>query len=353
VAVVLVVLLGLALAFFCIRRRRRSAGKHTRDGSVSVPLAGHHAEKPFAVNNVASTRPRSPVLPAIVARHNSTYFTGLDMDNSGRNSPRSTRRSLSQRLSGGYGVFNDPPPPYKDKEVASPAGGDARSARSSIVPHQDDAMMLATIPHHPPAPAPTHRSPFDDPVPSPTDRDRDVVSPLSTSSTIQPIGAARPIPSRTNTNRTYRSAHSHQSFTSTQYSDTASVHSARAQRVSIIAPLNTSSPAASTHSARSYNSFGRPAARSSELPEELIGMAPAEPAIVSAQPRLASSPASSRAPRREEDENPFHDPLPSGPGSPVSYLRPESPVSPVSTISSLGSGRSGRSYVVVRSSEDR
>ncbi|KAH9844756.1 hypothetical protein Tdes44962_MAKER07101 [Teratosphaeria destructans] len=218
---VLVAILALLLAYLFLRRRHnRKLNPHTR-----MPSASAFLEK-------GDTRTSLQPLSRIVAHHerNSAYFTGLDTSASADDSravsgeyyPAAGDAGAHRRgTSDASTVGSDPPPPYK------PMTASGRTSSTTV-----DPLAVAFDPsrHHrpnyvlPDIPTLTredNHSPFTDAA-AVSFTDAPDLSPLPDS----PLGnTLRPTTSRTVSAR---------SFSSTLYSDNASVHSARAQRVSVV-----------------------------------------------------------------------------------------------------------------------
>lgn len=232
-----------ALLFFCRRRRRGTPSPRStaflpamREKMgyfryacpctlLSIPLIpsantriSHRPTSPSTISDPSTpTTTTAGGLPApiLTAARNTTYYTGLDTSSHG--SHRS-QHSTSQEGRGGEefyaprrsegGTFADPPPPYGHENKPP-----------QLPPFDVEAPHLRT-----PSPVRRTRSPFDDPV-----------SPLHEGESAGRLFAAaalEPPPpiSRATTSASISRA---PSISSTQYSDTASVHSARAARMSV------------------------------------------------------------------------------------------------------------------------
>ncbi|KAK5117126.1 hypothetical protein LTR85_009057 [Meristemomyces frigidus] len=160
--------------------------------------------------------------PVVTSNRNNAYFTGLDTSSHGSQRGQSGEYYAPARRSEG-GTFVDPPPPYKAKSQQSSnrqsvqSGG---SLQSQAIPEDLEVPpMIAAIPtlREPSPQSDRNESPFADPT-TPT------AGTASAGGLFAGSALPRPATSRSLTNR---------SFTSDNYSDTASVHSARAARMSV------------------------------------------------------------------------------------------------------------------------
>lgn len=155
--------------------------------------------------------------PIVTNSSNNAYYTGLDTSSHGSR-PSNSQEYYAPRSSEG-GTFADPPPPYHDGKpppqlpAHEAVGDEALLGIGAGVPHLQE-----------PEPAVRTRSPFEDPVSPLDEHDRAGVDGIL----LSPV--ERPAVSRSST--VSRAI----SFSSTQYSDTASVHSARAARRSVAGP---------------------------------------------------------------------------------------------------------------------
>ncbi|KAK3066947.1 hypothetical protein LTR53_016472 [Teratosphaeriaceae sp. CCFEE 6253] len=192
--------------------------------------------------------PRSPV---VTSGQNHAYFTGLDTSSQGSHRGDSGEyyapsSAFTRRSEGG--TFADPPPPYKSKSLASNRTSAATAAGMPdlAVP----ALAAAAVPVVREPSGPHDRdlaSPFADPVladdASETSTIRGgVYAPTGGIRAVDPTYLSSPVlarpstgASRTPSQRSTFSAVSAagRSINSDAYSDTASLHSARAARLSV------------------------------------------------------------------------------------------------------------------------
>ncbi|WPH01383.1 Hypothetical protein R9X50_00422800 [Acrodontium crateriforme] len=217
-----------ALIFICLRRRKRAVTNQT-----GLPVTNTAEKKSSWLSGsfkLASVAPVAPVPPIITSSQNNAYNTGLDTSDYGSQSVGAT--SDDYYRGGGSSDMTEPPPPYvANKPRDSPPRAKRNTTSSTIAPQIPPMMTIPALlepsPQTPDSPTLPREndeivrspSPFDDP---PHHRTHDATVFLPTPPTAQG-SASRPGTSRSETA---------QSFTSTLYSDSASVHSARAERVS-------------------------------------------------------------------------------------------------------------------------
>lgn len=236
VVVPLLFLIALIAGVFFLRRRRRTMDRNidTNQGTNStmpppaMKQTTNHATHP-------STSSAVPILTS-TSTHNPTYYTGLDTVSSHQPSTRDPSNDYAQ--SPGGTTFYEPPPAYKKPRSSHSEG--TTGAPPSYNHNQTEHPQTRNIPQLA-LPADTGSGtfdPFSDPE-SPISTfsrhgslddalaARSPVSPVDnhdTSRLMSPSQQQRPETSRTNTGL---------SINSDAYSDTASVHSARAARLSI------------------------------------------------------------------------------------------------------------------------
>ena len=202
-AVVVPILAALALfaALLLWRRRRRDRG---------TPPPAFFPAMMEKFGRHSSSRATSTPGPVLTSPSNNAYYTGLD------NSSHGSRPSDSPDYYA-PGTLHDPPPPYN------------ASKAPQLPPAAPFATALSLPSLREPEPVVRTRSPFDDPVSPLADDGNDQEMGGDYENWVMPVEAAA-LPSRSNTiNRA-------PSISSTQYSDTASVHSARAARMSVGGP---------------------------------------------------------------------------------------------------------------------
>ena len=190
-----------------------------------------HHEGLASIDSAFSGTP--PVIPAPIVtstRPNRAYFSGLDTSSSVGESrgvsgeyyaPHQPRRSEG-------GTFEEAPPPYRAKSLVSAGSGDSvaqvqEGSRLSPAPVPVVHMLAPSREPGTPEDA-VGRSPFADPSPS------NLPSASSSSDNLAASLAVRPPVSRSGS---HRSIPDSRSIDSDAYSDTASVHSARAARLSV------------------------------------------------------------------------------------------------------------------------
>lgn len=205
VPIVFVVAFILALIFFCMRRRKKDGRE--REGSLGakfIPASIKEKWSSVRTSNASSSAPQEQ--PVLTNTQNNAYNTGLDTSShgSGDRSQQHSGEFTPGRRSEGGTTFEQPPPPYNVSPAAPTLPHMRQSTRSSV-----------EMSHMPQQPAPTHNI-------SPLSQVHD--NPSAAALLAMPLDPPQP------SNRSARS------ITSTLYSDTASVHSARAARMSIGGP---------------------------------------------------------------------------------------------------------------------
>lgn len=229
-AVLVPILLALAVllaAFLCLRRRSKQ-GRAPFLPVLREKLGGGSSARTPATPMAAA--------PVLMSERNNAYFTGLDTSSRGSQSQREENSgeyyAPARRSEGG--TFADPPPPYKAKSMKSQES--AHSSNPSDAPAVPQLPPMAVIPALREPSEHSSSDPFDDPATPTTPTGPAGGNGLLAS----PAGASleRPQTSRSTTAR---------SFTSTLYSDTASVHSAQAARLSVAgAQMIAAAPSQST-----------------------------------------------------------------------------------------------------------
>ncbi|KAK5111548.1 hypothetical protein LTR62_004844 [Meristemomyces frigidus] len=207
-------LLALLLAFLCLRRRRTQDQTRRHSAAAFLPAMREKFGKFGSVRGTSYTAPVTAA-PVMTSERNNAYFTGLDTSSQGSRRGESGEYYAPPRRSEGGTTFDEPPPPYKAKSVPSTG---ASLTRTSIPDVAEPAASTVIPTVHEPR-ASTTRSPFADPSPT-------------TTSNLNTAFLASPLDQRPQTSRST----SQRSFNSDQYSETASVHSARAARMSVIEP---------------------------------------------------------------------------------------------------------------------
>lgn len=199
VPIVVVLVAAFFLIFFCFRRRRQQA-RGERDGSMAAGFIPASMKEKWSSMRTSSASGQQQ--PVVMNTRNNAYNTGLDTSSHGSGN-RSQQHSgeYSPRRSEG-GTFASPPPPYSGAPVLPQMRQSAPLSMALDIPRS-------------PAPQNTHD-----------------VSPLSQGEE-RPSAAALLGLSHDPPQPSSRSA---RSITSTLYSDTASVHSARAARMSVGGP---------------------------------------------------------------------------------------------------------------------
>ncbi|KAF2764564.1 hypothetical protein EJ03DRAFT_331727 [Teratosphaeria nubilosa] len=204
--------LALFLAYLFLRRRhnRKLSGQHNR-----LPSASAFFEKG---NTRTSLQPLSPIVAN--TERNSAYFTGLDTSTSAAGSrgvsgeyyPAATgthRRGGSDAST----IGSDPPPPYKAMNASGRTSSTTVDPLAVAFDPSRNNRYNYVLPEIPSITREDSNSPFTDAA---------EISPLPNSPSNNTL---RPTTSRTVSAR---------SFSSTLYSDNASVHSAMAQRMSVV-----------------------------------------------------------------------------------------------------------------------
>ena len=218
-SVIFAALLGL-LIFLLLKRRRR----HSQDGATAAFFPAMR-EKMGSIG----TRRRQPppgstslpaptaVAPILTSHQNNAYFTGLDTSSHASHSrPPSGEYYAPARRSEGGTTFAEPPPPYRAKTSSQRS----RQSRQEQPSHTSEDNASGN---------PRALSPFDDPD-----------NEISISQTIAHnlrqaavgVGMARPGTALSRTNR-HGDGGGGDSINTSEYSDSASIHSARAARMSV------------------------------------------------------------------------------------------------------------------------
>lgn len=196
--VVPLLVLALVLAAFLLLRRRDRTRPRITPGFVPAMKErfGRHAQSAGAS------------VPILTSSTNNAYFTGLDTSSNGSQHGPGEGFYAPRQSEGG--TFMEPPPPYKPKSPEPDTQSDSRATPAAVGPSGP----------------PSVREPDDDRQDTTTPfLDSDTpVSPISVTYEGAFPAAERPAVSRQGTQR---------SITSTLYSDSASVHSARAARMSV------------------------------------------------------------------------------------------------------------------------
>lgn len=202
-AIVLPILAAIAivaLAFVCMQRRNKQ--NRERSGSGGVPFFPAMKQKLGSLrsSNESQNASRNPV---VMTEQNNAYFTGLDTSSHNSREEREEYYAPGRRSEGGT-TFIEAPPPYKSNSQ--------NRVRISDVP-----VPQLSEPTGFGVPFNLDMSHLDTPTPPP--QAHDPISPLS--------------PAHLTADPPQSSGRSARSITSTLYSDTASVHSARAARRSV------------------------------------------------------------------------------------------------------------------------
>lgn len=220
----LVALALLAIAFVCLRRR-------SKQGRRRLPAFVPAMKEKFSNNSLqrrhigpaAAERAAGGAAPVVTSQQNNAYFTGLDTSSQGDSQGDSQRDQSGEYYAPGRrsegGTFLDPPPPYKAKSGSHRSGGSVADATAPAIPppavHNDQTVPQLREPET----GPIDLSPFNDAQAADTP-----TTPTQAAGGLFVAPPERPQTSRSTTNR---------SINSDLYSDTASVHSARAARLSI------------------------------------------------------------------------------------------------------------------------
>lgn len=189
------------LAFLILRRRKNSRHRNANDGNSSIRGGANGGffglrEKWGSLKSSASSHKE----PQVTSLQNRAYMSGLDT---------SSRGTSSQQNSGEY--YNDPPPPPYKVNVTTHAQA------APVLPML--STNLSKFDSRPCTPQPmTQRNPPHPPISPLSDTHSAFLTPWT-------------VDYRPNS-----SSHSAQSINSDAYSDTASIHSARAARMSVGGP---------------------------------------------------------------------------------------------------------------------
>lgn len=224
---IVAVLAITAILFFCFRRRKRQAhGERAGSlGAVFIPASIKEKWSSMRTSN-ASGRQQEPVVTNI---RNNAYNTGLDTSShgSGYRSQQTSGEFTPGRRSEGGTTFVQPPPPYdvnaRNSQQMPTAPTLPQMAYSTPLSMSFDMprgqQARSVSPHSRPSAA---RAPPSSHSLSPLSHIHD--TPSAAALLAMPLDLPQP------------SSRSARSITSTLYSDTASVHSARAARMSVGGP---------------------------------------------------------------------------------------------------------------------
>ncbi|KAF2159946.1 hypothetical protein M409DRAFT_60357 [Zasmidium cellare ATCC 36951] len=194
IVVPIVVVLALAALLFLCFRRRKQQSRGEREGSIGAAfIPASIKEKWTSMRTSNASAPRDQ--PIVTNPQNNAYNTGLDTSSQG--SDQHSGEYTPGRTSEGGTTFVQPPPPYTLPQMRQ----------------NTPLNMSLDIPRSPQEPPPA-RSPLSNTINTPS----------AAALLAMPLDPPRP------------SSRSARSITSTLYSDTASVHSARAARVSVAGP---------------------------------------------------------------------------------------------------------------------
>lgn len=218
---IILVLLGVLLAFLCVRRRAQANHRRAGSGAAFLPI---EQEKRSWRSSAGSTGPQARTdgeaigAPIVTSQRNNAYFTGLDTSSHTSRAGESVEYYTPERRSLG-GTSAEPPPPYRGmgSNDAIPSipplpvmgAGFALSDRNEMSDeqraHARSSMAEAYWPlAEPESPTALHALPHAD------------------------LGLV-PFPA----NERPSTSASQRSITSTLYSDSASVHDAQTARLSI------------------------------------------------------------------------------------------------------------------------
>ena len=228
VPIVLTAILAL-LAFLILRRRRRSRQEQARpDSSSSINKVGFFGlrEKWGSLKSSASSQKSSR--PEVTSPHNNSYMTGLD----------TSSRSTSPQ--------DDEPPPYMVDMTNT--SNEPALARNFSHPRPSNEMTQLRIPQ----------------------QSNTVVSPVSPVSPLSPHSndLLSPNPSFLQVGNRPGSS---RSINSDAYSDTASIHSARAARMSVGGPTVMLAPAINrSRSLGDHDPFDDPNSPVPSLPDDAL-----------------------------------------------------------------------------------
>ncbi|KAI7479435.1 hypothetical protein KC357_g4187 [Hortaea werneckii] len=155
-------LLAMILAVLCIRHRRRR-----RNHLDSAPTSHTHFLAPmrekFSRSSPRNSLPPTASLktgpPILTSPHNNTYNTGLDTPGTSHRGQSDEYYAPPRRSEGG--TFIDPPPPYKPSSLTSSTRSAARNSPSHPQPPHPDGDLL--VPPPPTAATASHATtPYED-----------------------------------------------------------------------------------------------------------------------------------------------------------------------------------------------
>ncbi|KAI7243061.1 hypothetical protein KC340_g1021 [Hortaea werneckii] len=142
-------LLALILAFLCLRRRRRRRNDLDSTPTSHTHFLAPMREK-FSRSSPRNSLPPTASLttgpPILTSPHNNTYNTGLDTPGTSHRGQSDEYYAVPPRRSEG-GTFIDPPPPYKPSSLAS-SGRSATGTSPSHpqVLHSDRDLLVPPPP---------------------------------------------------------------------------------------------------------------------------------------------------------------------------------------------------------------